>query len=268
MNTIQKKSHPDLLSAELQQSAALLQDKKARWLAESEKEKNAAAQLETLRQRQQQTITDYERMKNARSALLFDSNGENTPEVKRLRAEMVEQRETADDLQELIALREAELVTLPWKTGDAAYGYVTSHRHMVEEHINTLLDTELAESCNVLFSLLKIKYQYLHKSHSEHVRGITSGVNDADTLFKGFITATFFDRVIRMDNVSVDDSFIAEVRLWPEDQAVQDAGKCPTPAQRHKYEMANKARVSECIPVTNMHPDDEFSRRSDNLHIL
>lgn len=268
MNTTQKKSHPDMIPAELQQSVTLLKDKKARWLTENEIEKNAAAQLETLRQRQHQAIADYDRMKSARSVLLFDSNGENTPEVKRLRAEMVEQRETADDLQELIALREAELVTLPWNTGAAASGYVTSHRHTVEKHINTLLDTALAESYGELFSLLKIKYQYLRKSHSEYERGITSGVNDADTLFKDFITATFFDRVIRMENASINDSFISEVGLFPEYQAVQDAEKCPTPAQRHKYEMAKQVHVSKSIPVTNMHSDDEFSRRSDNLHIL
>lgn len=262
---MQSTPQPELLSAELQQSVELLQGKKSRWIADSDKEQKAFHQLEALRQRHQQAITDYEQMKTARSAMLFESNGEITSEVKRLRAKMVEQRETADDLEELIALREKELITLPWQTGEAASDYTTAHRHIVEQHINALLNTQLAESCDALFSLLALKYEYLRKSNSAHQRGITEGVNDAATLFKTFITETFFDRVIRMDDATISDPFISAVNLWPEYQAIQDMAKMPTPGQRHKYQMANKVKSNSLPEIAELHQDDEFSIRSKNM---
>lgn len=259
---------PETLSPELQLIVQRIQDKKTAWITAHEKESKAASLVDTLRQRHQQALTEYEQMKNSRSAMLFDSNGELTPEVKRLRAEMVEQRETADDLEELIALREKELVTLPWQTGEMAGSYITEHQNTVEKHINALVDTHLSEQSDVLFNLLAIKYKNLRKTNGYFAPGVVFSVTDANTLFKNFIINTFYDQVIRMDDTSIDDTFISIVGLRPEYQAVQDAEKRLTPAQRCKYEKAALEQINKPSTLDEANLTDELSLRADNLFSL
>lgn len=264
----QLSDHPETLTPELQQVVQRIQDNKTAWMIAREKESKATELVETLRQRQQQTVTDYELMKSQRSALLDDSNGEFTSEVKKLRAKMVEQRETADDLEELISLREKELVTLPWQTGEMASTYITAHQYTVENHINTLIDIHLSEQSDVLFSLLNMKYKYLSKTNGYFTPGTVYGVTDANTLFKDFITSNFYDKVIRMDDISIDDPFIHIVGLWPEYQAVQDAQKKPTHAQRSKYERTKLAQINKSSTPDEAKLTDELSLRADNAFSL
>lgn len=227
----QPSNHQEMLSPELQQVVKKIQDSKTAWITAREKENKAAELVDTLRQRQQQAISDYELMKNQRSALLNDSNGEFTPDVKKLRAMMVEQRETADDLEELLALRKSDLTTLPWDTGHAASNYVTDHHCFVEKHVDTLLEQFLSEHSAELFGLLNLKYKYLQHTNNEYI----SGVNDVDTLFKSFIYQTFLTPA-KEDHAFINmDPALSIIDLYPDGEAVADCGKKPTPGQMMKY---------------------------------
>lgn len=264
----QLSTSPETLSPELQLMVQSIQDKKTAWVTAHEKESKTATLVDTLRQRHQDALTEYEQMKNSRSTLLFDSNGEITPEVKRLRAEMVEQRETVDDMEELIALREKEQITLPWQTGEMAGSYITAHQNTVENHINALINAHLAEQSDELFNLLAMKYKYLRKSNGDLTPGTIFGATDANTLFKSFIINAFYDRVIQMDDISVSDPFISIVGLCPEYQAVQDAEKRLTPAQRFKYERTELEKINKSSTLEEANITDELSLRSDNAITL
>lgn len=228
-------NYPENLPPESQPLVQSILEKKTTWVTAREKESKAAELVETLRQRQQQAISDYELMKNQRSALLNDTNGEFTPEVKKFRAKMIEQRETADDLEELVALRESDLTTLPWGTGHAAKDYVLAHEYFVAKHVDTLLELFLSEHSAELFGLLNLKYKYLRHTNHENIRGVTTGVNDADTLFKSFINQTFLTPA-KEDHALINmDPALSIIGLYPDAEAVADCAKKPTPGQMMKY---------------------------------
>lgn len=253
----QRSNHQEMLSPELQQVVKKIQDNKIAWVTAREKENKANELVDTLRQRQQQAASDYERMKNQRSALLNDSNGEFTPEVKKLRARMIEQRETADDLEELVVLREGDLTTLPWDTGHAASDYVTAHHYFVEKHVDTLLGRFLSEHGAELLGLLNLKYQHLRRTNSKYISGVITGVNDADILLKDFICETFLRPAKEDRDVINIDPALSIIGISPDAEASADCHKKPTPAQMHKYKTL---KPSNEIAVTNKH-----GIRSENI---
>ncbi|WP_034458930.1 hypothetical protein [Buttiauxella noackiae] len=231
----QLSNHQEMLSPELQQVVKKIQDNKTAWITAREKESKATEQVDTLRQRQQKAISDYELMKNQRSALLNDSNGEFTPEVKKLRAKMIEQRETADDLEELLALRESDLTTLPWDTGHAASDYVREHNYFVDKHVDTLLGRFLSEHGAELLGLLNLKYQHLRRTNSKYIDGVITGVNDADILLKDFICETFLRPAKEDHDVINIDPALSIIGISPDAEASADCHKKPTPGQILKY---------------------------------
>lgn len=235
----------ETLPPELKQIFQSIRDKKTAWMTASEKESKATELVETLRQRQHQAIADYEQMKSQRSTLLSDTNGEFTPEVKKLRAKMIEQRETADDLEELVALRESELTTLPWDTGHAANDYVTAHDCFVVKHVDTLLDLFLSEHGAELFGLLNMKYQHLQRTNSQYISGVIIGVNDADTLLKDYIYQTFLSQAKDDHEVINIDPILSIIGLSPEIKAVSDCGKKMSPAQMFKYQNIQQGNGNE-----------------------
>lgn len=258
----QLSNHQETLSPELQQVVKKIQDSKTAWITAREKENKAAELVDTLRQRQQQAISDYELMKNQRSALLNDTNGEFTPEVKKLRAKMIEQRETADDLEELLTQRENDLITLPWDTGNTANEYVTSHHCFVENHVDTLLGSFLSEHGAELFGLLNLKYKHLKRTNHEDIRGVIMGANDTDTLFKIFINETFLTPAKENHDVINVDPVLSLIDLSPDEQAVYDCGKKPSPAQMHKYKMQKKEGCPTSEPVCSI---SEHEVRANNI---
>lgn len=259
-------NYPENLPPESQPLVQSILEKKTTWVTAREKESKAAELVETLRQRQQQAISDYELMKNQRSALLNDTNGEFTPEVKKLRAKMIEQRETADDLEELVALRESELITLPWDTGQAASNYVTDHRYFVDKHVDTLLELFLSEHGAELFGLLNLKYQHLQRTNSQYSRGVITGVNDADTLLKDFICETFLSPAKDDHEVINIDPIFSILGLSPEAKAVADCAKKVTPAQMLKFQNLKQGAGNDSAKQSNENEAaSNHDARSNNI---
>lgn len=252
----QLSNHQEILSPELQQVVKKIQDNKTAWFTAREKESKAAELVDTLRQRQQKATSDYELMKNQRSALLNNTNGEFTPEVKKLRAKMIEQRETADDLEELVALRESELTTLPWGTGQAASDYVTAHRYFVDKHVDTLLELFLSKHGAELFGLLNLKYQHLQHTNGQYRMGVIVGANDADTLLKTFICQTFLSPAKEDHEFINMDPALSIIGLYPDAEVVADCGKKPTPGQMMKYKNLKQDKGNDATSKRDAHSNN------------
>lgn len=109
---------------------------------EAKKAEAAAREsVEALRQSQAQTDQAGQDDNRTRFGELLEQNGGTvTPEMKALRAEYLEQQETATELAGLITQREKQLPGLADVTGQKAHAYITCHERIMDERIDALID--------------------------------------------------------------------------------------------------------------------------------
>ncbi|WP_210523493.1 hypothetical protein [Pantoea ananatis] len=164
-----------------------LQKKMMEWLEARKAEAAARESVEALRQSQAQT--EQAGLDNrARFRELLEQNGGTvTPEMKALRAEYLEQQETATELAGLITQREKQLPGLADVTGQKAHAYITCHERIMDERIDALIDEFFIFHAIELTSLLRMKYRQFERDGSPHAPGVLEGANDADTLYRGYI---------------------------------------------------------------------------------
>ncbi|WHS98821.1 MAG: hypothetical protein LZT29_01777 [Pantoea stewartii] len=110
-----------------------------------------------------------------------------TESVEALRAEYLEQQETANELAGLITQREKQLPELADVTGQKAHAYITCHERIMDERIDALIDEFFIFHAIELTSLLRMKYSQFERDGSPHAPGVLEGANDADTLYRGYI---------------------------------------------------------------------------------
>ncbi|WP_235318778.1 hypothetical protein [Pantoea stewartii] len=156
---------------------------------EAKKAEAAAREsVEALRQSQAQTDQAGQDDNRTRFGELLEQNGGTvTPEMKALRAEYLEQQETATELAGLITQREKQLPGLADVTGQKAHAYITCHERIMDERIDALIDEFFIFHAIELTSLLRMKYSQFERDGSPHAPGVLEGANDADTLYRGFI---------------------------------------------------------------------------------
>ena len=164
-----------------------LQKKMMEWLEAKKAEAAAGESVEALRQSQAQTEQAGQDNRTRFRELLEQNGGTVTPEMKALRAEYLEQQETATELAGLITQREKHLPGLADVTGQKAHAYITCHERIMDERIDTLIDEFFIVHGVELSSLLKMKYRQFERDGSPHAPGVLEGANDADTLYSGFI---------------------------------------------------------------------------------
>jgi hypothetical protein len=107
--------------------------------------------------------------------------------MKALRAEYLEQQETATELAGLITQREKQLPGLADVTGQKAHAYITCHERIMDERIDSLIDEFFIFPAIELTSLLRMKYSQFERHGSPHALGVLEGANYADTLYRGYI---------------------------------------------------------------------------------
>ncbi|EWG72787.1 MULTISPECIES: hypothetical protein [unclassified Enterobacter] len=115
--------------------------------------------------------------------MLDQKGGIVTPEMKSLRAEYLEQQETATEVAGLITEKEELLPVLVDATAHKANVYVNCHHGITQERIDELYESYSAELSN----LLRMKYRQFEWNSLEHKPGIIEGANDADKLYREFI---------------------------------------------------------------------------------
>ncbi|EOD1043932.1 hypothetical protein ACJET8_002424 [Citrobacter farmeri] len=183
----QTKSLVKKLPSDWQPRIEDLNKKMLAWLEARQAEATATESLDVLRQRkvemEQASVDNRARFRE----LLEQSDGTVTPDMKALRAEYLEQQETATELGELIARKEKQLPVLADVTGSKAKAYVFCHEGIIDARIDTLINDFFIVHGIELSSLLRMKYRQFERNGSAHAPGVIEGMNDADTLFRGFI---------------------------------------------------------------------------------
>ncbi|WAH51798.1 hypothetical protein LMA04_17090 [Pseudescherichia vulneris] len=164
-----------------------LNNKMLAWLEARQAEAAATENLSALSQKKAET--EQASMNNrARFRELLEQNGGTvTPDMKELRAEYLEQQETASDLAGLIAGMEKQLPALADVTGRKADAYVFCHEGIVDERIDTLISDFFIVHGIELTSLLRMKYSQFERNGSAHAPGVIEGANDADALYRAYI---------------------------------------------------------------------------------
>ncbi|MFP2345649.1 hypothetical protein ACLEW0_17630 [Enterobacter ludwigii] len=150
-------------------------------------EEAAIENLMALRQHQTETEQASKDNRAQFRGLLNQSGGIVTPEMKALRADYLEQQETATELAGLITEKEELLPVLADATARKANAYVNCHHGTTEERIDELLRDLFIFHGSELSSLLRMKYRQFERNSSAHIPGIIEGTNDADTLYREFI---------------------------------------------------------------------------------
>lgn len=163
-----------------------LQCKMLAWLEAKQAEAAAEENISALHQRQAETEQASQDNRAHFRELLEQNGGTVTPEMKALRADYLEQQETASDLAGLIAEREKQLPALADATGRKANAYVFCHDGITDERIDTLIDEFFMVNGVELGSLLRMKYSQFERNGSVHAPGVIEGANDADTLYRKF----------------------------------------------------------------------------------
>ncbi|WP_226376270.1 hypothetical protein [Pantoea stewartii] len=171
------------LSSEWRLRIEDLNTKMLAWLEARQAENAAAENLSELCQRKAASRDNRARFRK----LLGQNGGTVTPEMKTLRAEYLEQQETASDLAGLIAEKEKQLPVLADVTGRKANAYVFCHEGITDERIDTLIDDFFIIHGAELSSLLRMKYSQFERNGSTHAPGVIEGANDADTLYRVYI---------------------------------------------------------------------------------
>jgi hypothetical protein len=163
-----------------------LQGKMLAWLEAKQAEAAAEDTISALRQSRTETEQASQDNRARFRELLEQSGGTVTPEMKALRAEYLEQQETASDLSGLIAEKEKQLPALADATGRKANAYVFCHEGIMDERIDTLIDEFFIVHGVELSSLLRMKYSQFERNGSVYAPGVIEGANDADTLYRKF----------------------------------------------------------------------------------
>lgn len=164
-----------------------LNKKMLAWLEAKQAEAAATKNVSALRQRkaemEQASVDNRARFRE----LLAQNGGTVTPDMKALRAEYLEQQETATELAGLITEKERQLPVLAGITGRMANVYLSYHEGITDERIDVLLDDFFMLNGVELSSLLRMKYNQFERNGSVHAPGVIEGVNDADSLYREFI---------------------------------------------------------------------------------
>lgn len=148
---------------------------KAFWQEERRKQTEAAAMTETIRKRQEDTKTETQALNDEWRNLFRENQGNMTPRMKKLRAEIALGRETLDEFEDLLAAQAAENEFLPWKTADAANRYISEHNRLIETHAVWLWNEFMKEHGQKLIQILGLLKMTLGRSASSVIGVVHTG---------------------------------------------------------------------------------------------
>ena len=206
---------------------------KAVWQEERRKQTEAAAMTETIRKRQEDTKTETQALNDEWRNLFRENQGNMTPRMKKLRAEIALGRETLDEFEDLLAAQAAENEFLPWKTADAANRYISEHNHLIETHAVWLWNEFMKEHGQKLIQILGLLKMTLGRSASS-VIGVVHTVNDPESVLKQFISEQLTTPALSCNVSSTDDIALPGISIYADDKAIQDARQSPSPAARSR----------------------------------
>ncbi len=202
-----------------------LTDRLHSWMEARSSETAAADTVSALRERRSEAEREAEAGRARFRELLEQNSGTVTAEMKKLRAAYLEEEETARELESLTGEKEKQLPQLAHVTGCKANAYVLSHESITDERMDELLGDFLVLHGAELFSLLNMKYRQLRRTGSEHMPGVIAGVNDADTLFDGFVMQGFAETGRKYGALRFRDDVLSLTGITPVGCAKADCKK-------------------------------------------
>ena len=233
VNQISDANTTPSLPPKIREAVEKVKAAKAVWQEERRKQTEAAAMTETIRKRQEDTKTETQALNDEWRNLFRENQGNMTPRMKKLRAEIALGRETLDEFEELIAAHAAENEFLPWKTADAANRYISEHNRLIETHAVWLWNEFMKEHGQKLIQILGLLKMTLGRSASS-VIGVVHTVNDPESVLKQFISEQLTTPALSCNVSSTDDIALPGISIYADDKAIQDARQSPSPAARSR----------------------------------
>lgn len=120
------------IPASTQQALEKVNAAKSAWMEARRKQADAAAMLATIRKRRVETEAEAKAQNEEWRQMFHENQGQVTPKMKKLRAEIALGRETLDEFDDLLAAHAGDNEFLPWKTAELARGYIQAHDDLIE----------------------------------------------------------------------------------------------------------------------------------------
>lgn len=245
MNNTAENNNLSTFPAVTQRALETLNTARSAWLEIRCQQKDAAANMETIRQRR----AEMEKTTNAQNeewrTLFRDSQGVVTKEMKKLRTEIALGRETLEDFDELLAAHQRENDFLPHKAGELAGKYIQAHDKLVSIRASQIWDEFIQSHGKALIQTLSLLKLTMGRNASEII-GVVHSVNDPDTVLKDFIKKRITDPALANNVMPAQDPVFELAGIEPDYAAQQDFSKLPSPAALHKMkvrkELAEKGK--------------------------
>ncbi len=146
--------------------------------------------------------------------MFHENQGQVTPKMKKLRAEIALGRETLEEFDDLLAAHAGDNELLPWKTAELARGYIQAHDDFIETHVTRLWDDFMKQHGSTLIQLLSLLKVTKGRSASS-ISGVVHSVNDPETLLRDFIASSITKEGANKQVISSQaDSLIKISRIW------------------------------------------------------
>ncbi len=195
------------------------------WMEARRNETAAAGIVNTLRTRRSEAGREAEAGRARFRELLEQNDGTVTAEMKKLRAAYLEQEETVRELESLTGEKEKQLPQLAHVTGRKANAYVFCHEGITDERVDELLGDFLVLHGAELFSLLSMKYRQFSRTGGEYIPGVITGVNDADTLYNGYVMQRIAETGRNYGTLMFRDDVLSLTGITPAGSAKADRKK-------------------------------------------
>lgn len=215
----------------------MLQEKKTEWLKSRMAELKAQDMISTIKERREETEKETSIANEQWRSMFKENNGTLTPEMKKMRSECAIAKETIQEFDELLAVRQEEFTTLPWLTGKKAKDYIDMHNTLIASYAQVLFETFMQNHGGSLMQALSLHYLALRNITPTSLSnyGVYEGVNDADQLFKNFISDKITSLAMKYTPRVSNDRFLQQIGISPENEALWDLKKRPSPAATNKY---------------------------------
>ncbi|MBA8327610.1 septation initiation protein [Citrobacter freundii] len=232
------------IPASTQQALEKVDVAKSAWMEARRKQADAAGMLATIRKRRVETEAEAKAQNEEWRQMFHENQGQVTPKMKKLRAEIALGRETLDEFDDLLAAHAGENELLPWETAKLARGYIEAHDALIEAHVSQLWDDFMKQHGQTLIQLLSLLKVTKGRSASSII-GVVHSVNDPETLLRDFVTSSITNPALKQNASLQSDPFLKKIGVLADKSAYQDVQNAPSPAAQVRIQKRREKAKKE-----------------------
>ncbi|WFV19473.1 septation initiation protein [Citrobacter braakii] len=236
MNNTAENNNLSTFPAVTQRALETLNTARNAWLEARRKQKAAADNIATIRQRRAEMEATTNALNEEWRTLFRESQGVVSKEMKKLRTEIALGRETLEDFDELLAAQESENALLPQEAGKLAGQYINAHNTLMEIRAKHIWEDFMQSHGKALIQTLSLLKTTMGRKASA-VIGVVHSVNDPDTVLKDFIRKHITEPSLANDAMPEHDPVLKLAGVAPDYAALADFRKLPSPAALHKMKI-------------------------------